>query len=178
MNSQEGRFPPGTGQGGSACGAPALFPRPYSTLSLIILINEMMTKPLSVTSGALCLSLHLPVAGIPCRFLLMSGDFPGGNRGCHASHRACCAVPARPLRGSGFPSQLSQRQHHACCIRKRMRRFHHAGDKTAVTLRGNAVSRQRFTSLQRSPAQLCPGAFPPFKSLSPGLRQAQSSSSV
>ncbi|WP_213706413.1 hypothetical protein [Citrobacter freundii] len=26
MNSQEGRFPPGTGQGGSACGAPALFP--------------------------------------------------------------------------------------------------------------------------------------------------------
>lgn len=143
MNSQEGRFPPGTGQGGSACGAPALFPRPYSTLSLIILINEMMTKPLSVTSDALCLSLHLPVAGIPCRFLLMSGDFPGGNRGCHASHRACCAVPARPLRGSGFPSQLSQRQHHACCIRKRMRRFHHAGDKAAdtqVTPRRSAVS--------------------------------------
>lgn len=137
-----------------------------------------MTKPLCATSDALWLSLHLPVAGIPCLFLLMSGDFPGGNRGCHASHRACCAVPARPLRGCGFPSQLSQRQHHACCIRKRMRRFHHAGDKTAVTLRGNAVSRQRFTSLQRIPAQLCPGEFPPFKSLSPGLRQAQSSSSI
>ncbi|HBC8790954.1 TPA: hypothetical protein KE579_004862 [Citrobacter braakii] len=26
MNSQEGWFPPGTGQGGSACGAPAIFP--------------------------------------------------------------------------------------------------------------------------------------------------------
>lgn len=32
------------------------------------------------------------------------GDFPDGNRGCHASHRGSCAVPARPLRGSGFPS--------------------------------------------------------------------------
>ena len=37
-----------------------------------------------------------------------TGDFPDGNRGCHASHRASCAVSARPFGkppGSGFPSQ-------------------------------------------------------------------------
>ncbi len=45
--------------------------------------------------------------------------------------------------------------------------------RTAVTLRGNAVSRRRDSPLQRVPAQSCPGAFHPFKSLSPGLRQAQ-----
>lgn len=46
----------------------------------------------------------IPVSSIPSLILLTPGDFPCGNRGCHASHRACYAVPARPLRGCGFPS--------------------------------------------------------------------------
>ena len=45
---------------------------------------------------------------LSCRLFFLSdmtaGDFPGGNRGCHAPHRASIAVSARPLRGSGFPS--------------------------------------------------------------------------
>ncbi len=43
-----------------------------------------------------------------CRLFFLSdmtaGDFPSGNRGCHAPHRASRAVSARPLRGSGFSS--------------------------------------------------------------------------
>ncbi|WP_237740652.1 hypothetical protein, partial [Yersinia pestis] len=47
---------------------------------------------------------------------------------------------------------LSQVQHHACGIRKRMRRSHQPGGNAAGLLRGNAVSRPRVPSLQRVPA--------------------------
>ncbi|EEJ7181850.1 hypothetical protein RL87_005382 [Salmonella enterica subsp. enterica] len=62
------------------------------------LLARFPTKPHVIHSypPVLC---FLPVP------VFTTGDFPDGNRGCHASHRACCAVPARPLRGSGFPSQ-------------------------------------------------------------------------
>lgn len=54
----------------------------------------------------------IPVAywliSLSCRLFspgdMTAGDFPGGNRGCHALHRASIAVSARPLRGSGFSS--------------------------------------------------------------------------
>lgn len=55
----------------------------------------------------------IPVAywliSISCRLFFLSdmtaGDFPGGNRGCHALHRASRAVSARPLRGCGSGSR-------------------------------------------------------------------------
>ncbi len=66
---------------------------------------------------ALPLPLPLAIVAIPVAYWLISiscrpfflsdmtsGDFPGGNRGCHAPHRASIAVSARSLRGSGFPS--------------------------------------------------------------------------
>ncbi|MBC6504398.1 hypothetical protein GW742_23480 [Citrobacter freundii] len=36
-------------------------------------------------------------SAIPLLISLTTGDFPDGNRGCHASHRASCAVSARPF---------------------------------------------------------------------------------
>jgi len=61
-------------------------------------------------------------------------------------------------------------QHHAAGCRQRV---HHTGDKAAGVLMRNAVSRLRFPSLRRAPAHPASGAVSPFKSLSPGLRQAQ-----
>ena len=55
---------------------------------------------------------------------------------------AALSLPG-PYGAAGFHPRLSQLPHPACCIRKRMRRFHHAGDKSADTLmapRRSAVS--------------------------------------
>ncbi|EGN1958324.1 hypothetical protein ACEZ3J_003244 [Escherichia coli] len=73
---------------------------------------------------------------VPCLVSLTPGDFPDGNRGCHASHRASCAVSARPLRGSGFPSQavaisLAASVNGCAALARRYLRFPHPGGKAA-----------------------------------------------
>nr|WP_172689091.1 hypothetical protein [Enterobacter cloacae]ALJ52171.1 ydaA [uncultured bacterium] len=72
-----------------------------AVISVPVLIHAL---PLAIVA--------IPVAywliSISCRIFFLSdmtaGDFPCGNRGCHAPHRASIAVSARPLRGSGFSS--------------------------------------------------------------------------
>ncbi|WP_407712947.1 hypothetical protein [Enterobacter asburiae] len=72
-----------------------------AVISVPVLIHAL---PLAIVA--------IPVAywliSISCRIFFLSdmtaGDFPFGNRGCHAPHRASIAVSARPLRGSGFSS--------------------------------------------------------------------------
>ncbi|MDN4397242.1 hypothetical protein OA786_26570, partial [Citrobacter portucalensis] len=88
---------------GAALRAAALHPRLFILFvvwlpvgGILTLLSDMALFSLPVT--------FLSAADISCLFSMTPGDFPGGNRGCHAAHRACCAVPARPLRGSGFPS--------------------------------------------------------------------------
>ncbi|MGI4198030.1 hypothetical protein ACR2VS_26720, partial [Klebsiella pneumoniae] len=50
----------------------------------------------------------------------------------------------------------------------RPRRFHRAGDKAAGTLRGNAVSRPRSSSLRRVPAPFPWYPYHPFESIRRG----------
>ncbi|MFX2926894.1 hypothetical protein V6188_22685, partial [Klebsiella pneumoniae] len=50
----------------------------------------------------------------------------------------------------------------------RSRRFHRAGDKAAGTLRGNAVSRPRSSSLRRVPAPFPWYPYHPFESIRRG----------
>ncbi|WP_407712946.1 hypothetical protein [Enterobacter asburiae] len=108
----------------------------------------------------------IPVAywliSISCRLFFLSdmtaGDFPGGNRGCHAPHRASNAVSARPLRGSGFSSlcrnvngRLAATVPVTPPFTRRILRFLHPG-KRRRAVRRNAVSRPRVPSLRRVPA--------------------------
>lgn len=84
------------------------------------------------------LMMLITASHISSLVLLTPGDFPGGNRGCHASHRASCAVSARPLRGSGFPSHcrnvntgLAAPVPAAPPLALRGLRFRHPGGKAA-----------------------------------------------
>lgn len=93
---------------GAALRAASLHPRIFMLPCLICLpvrLFRALPDFLSLYRNMPALpGVLIPVSGIPSLILLTPGDFPVGNRGSHASHRACCAVPARPLRGSGFPS--------------------------------------------------------------------------
>ncbi|MEG6139021.1 hypothetical protein [Enterobacter kobei] len=71
-------------------------------LQLVGVISVLVINP------ALPLVMAYRMISLSCQLFFLSdmtaGDFPRGNRGCHALHRASKAVSARPLRGSGFPS--------------------------------------------------------------------------
>jgi len=117
MNNQEGRFPKGTGQGGSAYGAPALFPPAAVLSSLYSMPIELMMVALS-SAQYLCSSSHLSCVGYVC-----PGDFPSGTGAVMLRTGPAALSRPGPFGAAGFHPRLSQRQHHACCIRKRMRRF-------------------------------------------------------
>ncbi|UAN18674.1 hypothetical protein [Enterobacter asburiae] len=79
----------------------------------VLQLVGVISVPVIISALPLPLAIvSIPVAywliSLSCRLFFLSdmtaGDFPGGNRGCHAPHRASFAVSARPLRGSGFPS--------------------------------------------------------------------------
>lgn len=101
---------------GAALRAASLHPRLFIVSIVGLPVADILSLSFRMAPFSVPVTF-LSAADIPCLFLLTTGDFPDGNRGCHASHRASCAVSARPLRGSGFPSQLSQRQRQACCDR-------------------------------------------------------------
>ncbi len=105
-----------------ACGAAHL------RLCLMLWCKDMNTGALQlvgvisvlVINPALPLVMAYRMISLSCQLFFLSdmtaGDFPRGNRGCHALHRASKAVSARPSGAAGF-IPLSQRQRQACCDR-------------------------------------------------------------
>lgn len=148
-------------------------------LQLVGVISVLVIIP------ALPLPLPLPLAivAIPVAYWLISiscwlfflsdiaaGDFPVGNRGCHAPHRASCAVSARPLLGSGFPSlcrnvngRLAATVPVTPPFTRRILRFLHPGKQTP------GCKAQRRFAPARSVVAAGSCSFPPghFTPLSP-----------
>ncbi|EMZ4003425.1 hypothetical protein ABDL12_004763 [Salmonella enterica] len=89
---------------GAALRAASLHPRLFIVSIVGLPVADILSLSFRMAPFSVPVTF-LSAADIPCLFLLTTGDFPDGNRGCHAAHRASCAVSARPLRGSGFPSQ-------------------------------------------------------------------------
>lgn len=149
----------------------------------VLQLVGVISFPVIIPALPLPLPLPLPLAivaipvaywliSISCRLFFLSdmtaGDFPGGNRGCHAPHRASIAVSARPLRGSVFPSlcrnvngRLAETVPVTPPFTRRILRFLHPG-KRRRAVRRNAVSRPRVPSLRRVPAHSLPGFFTPL----------------
>ncbi|MDM2857179.1 hypothetical protein [Citrobacter sp. Cpo071] len=137
MNNQEGRFPTGTGQGGSAYGAPALFPPAAVLSSLFGVPIELMMVALS-SAQYLCSFSHLSCVGY-----VSPGDFPSGTGAVMLrTGPAGCPGPSPSGQRVSIPGCRNVNTTLAASVNG-CAAFHHAGDKAAgiqVTPRRSAVS--------------------------------------
>ncbi|EEG1893025.1 hypothetical protein GXA51_22305 [Salmonella enterica] len=81
---------------GAALRAASLHPRLFIVSIVGLPVADILSLSFRMAPFSVPVNF-LSAADIPCLFLLTTGDFPDGNRGCHASHRASYAVSARPF---------------------------------------------------------------------------------